>query len=298
MPLGKEEFLTTKELASLLRVKERKVYELASNGQVPCTRAMGKLLFPRDAVERWLNENASGTGFEAALPKELPKVFLGSHDPLLEWALRESQCGLATFFDGSLDGLDRFEQKAGVATGLHVYNAADKSWNTGAVEARFQQAPAVLVQWVWRERGLIVRPDLKDKVAGLGDVKKLKLVPRQREAGSQRLLEQLIDDEGIAMADLDLASVARTETEAVIAVYEGAADVSFGLESLARQYRLPFIPMMRERFDLLVDRWSWFEGPLQTFMAFCRTEAFRKKLGDHPGYDAEGMGTILFNGAP
>jgi|TARA_R110001592_G_scaffold330696_1_gene612981 putative molybdopterin biosynthesis protein len=296
MPLGKEEFLTTKELASLLRVKERKVYELASNGQVPCTRAMGKLLFPRDAVERWLNDNASG--FDAALPRTLPSVFLGSHDPLLDWALRESQCGLATFFDGSLDGLDRFENRGGVATGLHVYNAADKTWNIGPVRARFQQSPVVLTQWVWRERGLIVRPDLKGKVTGLADVKKLKLVPRQREAGSQRLLEQLLDDEGIALADLNLERVARTETEAVIAVYEGAADVAFGLESLARQYRLPFVPMMRERFDLLIDRWSWFEEPLQVFLEFCRTDEFRKRVGEHPGYDAEGMGTILFNGAP
>jgi excisionase family DNA binding protein len=296
MPLGKEEFLTTKELANLLRVKERKVYELASNGQVPCTRAMGKLLFPRDAVERWLSDNASG--FSAPVAKALPNVFLGSHDPLLDWALRESQCGLATFFDGSLDGLDRFEDRGGVATGLHVYNAADKSWNLSAVEARFQQAPVVLMQWVWRERGLIVKPGLEGKVSGLADVRKLKLVPRQREAGSQRLLEQLLDDEGTAMADLTLAPVARTETEAVISVYEGAADVAFGLESLARQYRLPFVPMMRERFDLLIDRWSWFEEPMQTFLAFCRTEAFRKRLGDHPGYDAEGMGTVLFNGAP
>mgnify|MGYP001286773222 CR=1 FL=1 len=296
MPLGKEEFLTTKELASLLRVKERKVYELASNGQVPCTRAMGKLLFPRDAVDRWLNENASG--FDAAPSRTLPNVFLGSHDPLLDWALRESQCGIATFFDGSLDGLDRFDNREGVATGLHVYNAADKSWNVGPVEARFKQSPAVLAQWVWRERGLIVRPELAGKVTELADIKKLKLVPRQREAGSQRLLEQLLDDAGIAAADLNLQGVARTETEAVMSVYEGAADVAFGLQSLAHQYRLAFVPMMRERFDILVDRWSWFEEPMQAFLAFCNSDAFRKRLGDHPGYDAEGMGTILFNGAP
>ena len=45
-----EQYLTTKELAELLRLKERKVYDLAAAGEVPCTRATGKLLFPRDAV--------------------------------------------------------------------------------------------------------------------------------------------------------------------------------------------------------------------------------------------------------
>ena len=36
------EFLTTQELAALLRIKERKVYDLAAAGQVPCVRVVGK----------------------------------------------------------------------------------------------------------------------------------------------------------------------------------------------------------------------------------------------------------------
>ncbi|MEP3304507.1 MAG: helix-turn-helix domain-containing protein, partial [Roseibium sp.] len=42
-------YLTTRELADLIRVKERKVYDLAATGDVPHSRATGKLLFPRDA---------------------------------------------------------------------------------------------------------------------------------------------------------------------------------------------------------------------------------------------------------
>ena len=81
-----------------------------------------------------------------------------------------------------------------------------------------------------------------------------------------------------------------------MAVYDGAAEVAFGLRSLARQYRLPFLPVMRERFDLLVDRRAYFEEPLQTFFAFCRTPAFLERLGEFDGYDGEGMGRVLFNG--
>jgi excisionase family DNA binding protein len=45
------EFLTTREVAALLRVKERKVYDLASAGQIPCRRITGKLLFQgRDRI--------------------------------------------------------------------------------------------------------------------------------------------------------------------------------------------------------------------------------------------------------
>jgi len=290
-----QEFLTTREVAALLRVKERKVYELASSGDVPCTRAMGKLLFPRDGIERWLNEN--GSGYAGIGAKTLPNVFLGSHDPLLDWALRESKCGLATFFDGSLDGLDRFENGDGVATGLHVYDAGGDTWNLSTIQNRFAAKPVVLSQWVWRERGLIVRPEHDGKVTGIADIKSLKLVPRQAEAGSQQLLEWMLTDAGIKPSDMATSDVSRTETDAAIAVYEGTADVAFGLRSLAEQYRLSFVPLMRERFDLLIDRRSWFEPPMLSFAEFCRSDTFRKRAADYHGYDLGGMGTILFNGA-
>ena len=48
MSLNNTSFLTTKELAQLLRLGERKIYDLAANGDIPCVRAVGKLLFPKD----------------------------------------------------------------------------------------------------------------------------------------------------------------------------------------------------------------------------------------------------------
>lgn len=295
MAIADQEFMTAKELAALLRVRERKVYELASNGDIPCNRALGKLLFPREAIDRWLA--SSGSGLDVAATKPRPNVFLGSHDPLLEWALRESKSGLAMFFDGSMDGVDRFGSGDGIAAGMHIYEDTENSWNVETVRSRFEQKPVVLTQWVWRERGLIFRPELAGKITGIDSVKGHKLVPRQAEAGSQRLLEFMLKDAGVKMAAGEFADVARTETDAAVAVYEGSADVAFGLESLAHQYKLTFLPLVRERFDILVDRRAWFEPPMQAFLEFCRTDAFKKRVSGHPGYDATGMGTVLFNGA-
>lgn len=85
------QYLTTKELAELLRIKERKIYDLAASGDVPCIRVVGKLLFPRLEIETWMGRARSGP--EALSP--VAAVFAGSHDPLLEWAIRESGCGIA-----------------------------------------------------------------------------------------------------------------------------------------------------------------------------------------------------------
>lgn len=299
------EYLTTQELAALLRIKERKVYDLAATGAVPCSKAMGKLLFPRDAVEAWLAAGQPQTpasrsqrgrrGGEAVPPR--PNVILGSHDPLLEWALRESGSGLAAYFDGSGDGLKRFSAGEGLAAGLHLFDATDASWNVSAVAADFGAQPIVLVEWAKRQRGLIVGHGAKRKVKSLADLGGLTFAARQPEAGAQRLFDALLETAGVNQGDINQAAVARSETDAALAVLEGKADVSFGLQSLATQYKLTFVPVIEERYDLLVERRAWFEAPMQALLAFCAGEAFRARAAELDGYDIRGLGGVRFNGA-
>jgi len=288
------EYLTTKELAELLRIKERKVYDLAASGEVPCSRAMGKLLFPRAAVNAWLARRSSG--LEGLTPAPLPSVFLGSHDPLLDWALRQSQCGVATYFDGSLDGITRFARGEGIATGLHIYDAGQDDWNTPIVRERCGTLPAVLVEWAKRQRGLIFGDKLKTPVTSLADLKGRRFVPRQAEAGAHSLLLHVLERAGLTSGDLDLLPPVRTEVDAALAVLEGKAEATFGLAALAAQYRLPFLPVMEERFDLVVDRRAWFEPPMQRFLGFCRSEAFLSRAKELEGYDVSDFGKVHFNG--
>lgn len=282
------EFLTVRELAELLRIKERKVYDLAASGEVPCTRVTGKLLFPEAAVRAWIAGASSGAG-----RKPLPAIFLGSHDPLLEWALRQSRCGLATYFDGSLDGLGRFVAREGVASALHV---ADRQggWNVAAVEERGVEG-AVLVSWAVRRRGLVVREEDAAAIRAPGDLAGRRVVPRQAESGTQLLFERLLGQAGLSAPELSLTEAARSEADAVSAVAQGAADATFGLESLAALHRLHFVPLVEERFDLLVDRAAWFEAPMQRFLAFCRGPAFREHAATLPGYDVSELFAVRWN---
>ena len=296
MPKQEIEYLTTKELAELLRIKERKVYDLAASGQVPCSRAMGKLLFPRRAIEAWIAGESTGGTVPGAEPR--PDVLLGSFEPLLEWALRESGCGLATLLDGSLDGLSRFANGEGVAAGMHVFDSASGDWNRAVVEQRVAGMPVALVEFAWRERGLIVAPGQVGKFTGVESLRGCRVVPRQASAGTQVLLECLLHEAGVAGADIHWTAVAHTESDAAMSVLEGQADATLGLRVMADRLRLGFVPLLRERFDLLVDRAAWFEPPLQRLMSFCHSPVFAAKAAEFAGYDVSGLGTIHFNARP
>ena len=113
------DLLTTDEAAAYLRLSERKLYELVANGAVPCTKVTGRWLFPKAALDRWL---AAGLLAPAALAHApAPPIVGGSHDPLLEWALRESGCGLASLPEGSEAGLRRLARGEVTAAAIHLH---------------------------------------------------------------------------------------------------------------------------------------------------------------------------------
>jgi putative molybdopterin biosynthesis protein len=286
-------YLTTRELADLLRIKERKVYELAASGEVPCSRATGKLLFPRDKVDAWLEDHSSGPATSTSTAA--PAVMLGSHDPLLEWAMRESRCGLAAYFDSSIDGLERFANHEGVAAGLHIRDEAGIDWNIGPVKQKLSNRAVVVVEWARRQRGLILPPDNPAAIKTLGDTAQLRLAARQPEAGSQILLTRLLEDAGNDTNLLDWTKPARSEADAALMVQDGNADMAFGLASVATQLRLEFVPVVEERYDLVVDRRAWFEAPMQKLVTFCRSPALAEKAAALTGYDVSAQFQVHFN---
>ncbi|WP_417686018.1 substrate-binding domain-containing protein [Roseibium sp.] len=286
-------YLTTRELADLIRVKERKVYDLVATGDVPHSRATGKLLFPRDAVLAWIER--AGDAYEEDVDR--PLVMLGSHDPLLEWAVRESGCGLASLFDGSLDGIDRFARREGIAAGMHVPDSEGANWNVEEVARNFSFKPVVLIEWARRRRGLILPAGNPLRVNGLLDLPGRRLARRQAAAGTHVLLLRKLAELGLDPSTvLGEGPVVRDEREAAQAVFSGEADMAFGLETAARQSKLEFVPVLEERFDLLVGRRDYFEQAFQTLLRFARSDAFADKAAQLGGYDITSLGSVHFNG--
>lgn len=275
--------LTVKEVAELLRVRERKVYDMAAAGEIPHRRLTGKLLFPADAIADWIDGGSNAP----SAPR--PDVFAGSHDPLLEWAIRESGSGLASLVDGSVDGLDRFNAGEAAVCGLHVPESG--GWNLNLVQSK-DLRDVVLVQWALRHQGLLLRKGLS-AAEGLAVLNGKRVALRQPGAGGRALFYQLCETSSIALESFEITeTVARTETDIAASIASGEADVAMGLECMAKQFGLGFLPHVQEHYDLLVDRRAWFSAPVQKLLSFTRTEPFRRKADALGGYDVRGLGDV------
>lgn len=291
-----QRWLNTAEVAALLRIRPRTVYHLVSRGEIPHARARGRLLFDRAQIEHWIAAHSGGALENAAT--EPPATIAGSHDPLLDWAVRESRCGLALATLGSTEGLDRFVARSACAALIHIPNTADAGFNDEALRRRAATLPVVALHWALRQQGLVLARGNPLGIRGLRDFARgrRRFAMRQPGAGSQLLLARLAREAGVPLSALHpIGPLASSETDVAQAVAEGFADGGFAIQAAARQFRLAFVPLAWESVELVVWRRSVFEPPMQALLRFTEGRRFARQAALLSGYDVSGCRAVRFN---
>jgi len=289
------DFFNTAEVADYLRLKERTIYELVRTKQIPCSRVTGKLLFPRQLVDLWVMRQ---TEFAGPNLHPAPPVAAGSHDPLLEWALRESGSELALLAGGSEDGLKRLVANKAIVAGIHLLDPASGEYNRPAVQALGGLADVVLIEWAKREQGLVVARDNPRGIRSPADLghNGVRVLRRQEGAGAQMLLRHVLAEAKLRLDALPgPAQPALTETDIAAAILDGKADAGVAVRAVAQRHKLGFVPLRWERFDLAMRRRDYFEPPVQKLLRFARTAEFVERAQALGGYDLVAAGTVSYN---
>lgn len=289
------DMMDTREVAAYLRLKERRIYDLVRQRAIPHVRATGKLLFPRAQVDAWI----AGKG-EAPVRSAhaRPPIVAGSHDPLLEWSVRESRCALAILAGGSRAGIDALARGEATVAAVHWLDDASGDYNVALIREALAGADVVALEWARRTQGFLVAAGNPRRIRRVEDLRRkgLRIAARQPGAGSHRLLEHLLERAGIRSESLQwFARPAHAETELAAIVRDGHADVGLGIEAAARASGLAFIPLAVERLDLVAFRRDVFEPPLQALLAWTRQPEFAAQAQTLAGYDVARTGRVVFN---
>jgi excisionase family DNA binding protein len=291
------QLLTTAEAAAYLRLKERKIYEMVSEGTVPCTKVTGRWLFPKAELDHWLASSVSRP--EGMTRPDTAPIVSGSHDPLLEWALHESNSGLATLAVGSEAGFARFVAGETVAAGIHLHalENIEADANLAAVRSRNDLQDAVMIAFCRREQGLLVAPGNPMKLASIEDVRKkrARIAVRPKGAGAQLLLLALLHRADIPLDQLaTVTPVCPTGPDIAQAVRAGRADTGIATRGVANAAGLDFVPVVWEPFDLVMRQRDYFRPPLQALLKFLQSQDLGARARELGGYDLDGAGTVRF----
>jgi putative molybdopterin biosynthesis protein len=288
------ELLTTDEAAEYLRLSVRKLFELVAERAVPCSKVTGRWLFPRAALDRWVS---AGLIAPALAQPAAPPIMGGSHDPLLEWALRESNSGLASLPEGSEEGLRRLTQAEVMIAAIHLHrlDGDDETANLDAVADAAGLHDAVVLSFARREQGILVAPG---NPLGLSDMTSIatsraRMAQRPTGAGAQLLLLALLARGGIGLDDLKLAKPAfPTGPDIAQAIRAGRIDCGIATRSVARAAGLDFLPLAWERFDLVLRQRDYFMKGPQALFNFMREAGFRDRAAELGGYDVSDAGVV------
>lgn len=199
-------------------------------------------------------------------------------------------------YKGSFDALAALRRGECDIAGFHV--------PVGRLGALMQQRYAEclplenhrLISFVTRTQGLIVRPGNPKNIAAVADLTRsdVCMVNRQRGSGTRALLEFMISTEGLdrsRMQGYDNEEITHAAVAALIAGHQ--ADVGFGVQAAATQYRLDFVPICTERYYLACRTGDLSSVAVTTLLDHLRSPPFHALVASLPGYSAPDPGTIL-----
>ena len=146
-----------------------------------------------------------------------------------------------------------------------------------------------------RRQGFMVAAGNPKKIYELADLVRpdVRFINRQTNSGTRFLLEGLLKAQGISHNRI--AGFEHGEfTHAAVAAYvaSGMADVGFGLEPPARQFKLDYVPLANERYFLLCRTASMASAAMQAVVAALRDPVMRETLHALPGYDPAIAGIV------
>jgi molybdate-binding protein len=270
---------------------------MVAEGAVPCTKVTGRWLFPKAELDQWLA--GSVTRPAGMVRAEPAPIVAGSHDPLLDWALRESGSGLATLAVGSEAGLARFAAGEAIAACMHLHTLDDieADANVAVMKSRGDMQDAVVIAFCRREQGFLLAPGNPLKLKSIENVlaKRARIAVRPKGAGAQLLLLALLHRAKSTLDQLAAVNpVCPTGPDVAQAIRAGRADIGIATRSVANAAGLDFVPIVWEHFDLVVRQRDYFRAPLQAAIRFLTSKEFAARAQELGGYDISAAGSVRF----
>ncbi|MFA4901813.1 MAG: molybdopterin biosynthesis protein [Desulfobaccales bacterium] len=265
-------------------------------------RADGLLIVP--ALSEGLEEDRQVSAELLVQPEDIEGtlVVLGSHDNTIDLLAtllhrRDHRLRLSSGHVGSLGGLMALRQGRAHLGGSHMLDPETNTYNVPFIQRYLAGVPLKLINLAWRQQGLMVAPGNPQKIKTINDLVRptVRFINRQRGAGTRLLLDYLLKENGLNADQVQgYEREEYTHMAVAVNVFSGTADVGLGILAAARALGLDFIPLLPERYDLVVPETTFADPRFQVLLEVVRSPEFQTAAAALGGYDLKDCGTILW----
>ncbi len=303
-PVGEDEYLRVR----LGRVGEKLVATPVQRGAgviMSLVQADGLALIPR--FSEGLD---TGAQVQVELLRPLEEientiVAIGSHDLTLDLMASRLRRGgakagrpvnLSSSHVGSLGGLVAMRRGEAHLAGSHLLDENTGEYNLSYIRRYLPDVPVAVVNLVGRVQGLILPPGNPKSIGDLTDLPRpgVTFVNRQRGSGTRLLLDYKL--KSLDIAPDSVIGYGREEYShlaVAAAVKGGSADAGLGILSAARALKLDFVPLLNERYDLVIPQVYFRSRLLEPLLELLQVQDFKREVDALGGYDTSDMGKVV-----
>ncbi len=228
-------------------------------------------------------------------------VAVGSHDNSLDTLAdqirsKHSSITLSSSNVGSMGGLMAIKKGVCHLAGSHLLDTENGSYNISYIKKYLPNISIKLVNFVFRDQGLIVPPGNPKKIKGIEDLGRddIVFINRQAGSGTRILLDYRLQQLGIEpRAIRGYENEEYTHMSVAVAVLSGAADVGLGIYAAAKALNLNFIPVVTEQYDLVIPKEHFESKNIRILLETINTAKFKKRVEALGGYNTERTGEII-----
>ncbi|MFC1994758.1 substrate-binding domain-containing protein, partial [Chloroflexota bacterium] len=229
-------------------------------------------------------------------------LIVGSHDLALNLLVaqvrqRNPEISIKVTHAGSLGGLIALQEERADLAGIHLLDEETGEYNYPYVKHILPGQEMAIVHLAYRIQGLMFARSNPRQIRGLEDLGRLDvaIANRQKGSGTRVLLDLQLRQHGIMPSEVKgYERELDTHLAVAASIAAGEADVGLGIEAAAHTCSLGFLPLFRERYDLVIPIANYRSRLLSPLLEIIASEAFMKLVADAGGYDTAQTGTATF----
>jgi len=229
------------------------------------------------------------------------KIVVAGCDPAMflaaEHLRKQDKENLVPCLMGSSIALGALKRGEVHVAGVHWVDERSGAWNLADLKRGLSRMDCMVVTFAHWEEGFIVRQGNPKRIRSVNDMARpaVKIVNREKGSGARRLLDREFESAGIPSTRVKgYGNEVLSHLEVAARVKAGLADVGVGVRAAAAICGLDFIPLQRERYDLIIPKAHYENLPgLRTLLDTIVSKPFREELEALGGYDTRESGKVV-----
>ena len=197
---------------------------------------------------------------------------------------------------GSVGGLQTLNTGLTDIAFSHLLDPQTGDYNTPYLRQYCPDQHPVVVNMFYRQVGFLIVKAKANIFKGWDSLtnKKIRFINRQAGSGIRMMLDNELKNRGISSGNISgYENEVYTHFEVGLSLMSDEADVGIASAAVAKILDLHFQPLISERFDMILDKNTFFQPVVQTFIETLQSDQFKNRVGKIGNYDFKDAGRIL-----